>query len=76
MFIIRTALINAGLFTEGFKGFGDFSQPQVRLAAIGLFSYCVIKLAYGLFTDDRSENALPSLPTVILTVLACCQFVL
>ena len=44
--------------------------------AIGLFSYCVIKLAYGLFTDDRSENALPSLPTVILTVLACCQFVL
>ena len=44
--------------------------------AIGLLSYCVIKLAFGLFTDDRSESALPSLPTVILTILACCQFVL
>lgn len=44
--------------------------------AIGLLSYCVIKLAWALFTNERSKDALPSWPTVVLTVLACCQFVL
>ena len=44
--------------------------------AIGLLAYCIIKLAWALFTDERSEGALPSWPTLILTVLACCQFVL
>ena len=40
-FIIRTALINCGLFTDGFKGFGDFTQPQVWLAALGI-AICLI----------------------------------
>lgn len=44
--------------------------------AIGLFSYCVIKLAYGLFAGGQDKSALPSLPTVLLTILACCQFIL
>lgn len=44
--------------------------------AIGLLAYCIVKLAWALFTDERGEGALPSWPTVILTVLACCQFVL
>lgn len=44
--------------------------------AIGLLSYCVIKLAWALFTNERSKGVLPSWPTVILTILACCQFIL
>lgn len=44
--------------------------------AIGLLTYCIVKLAWSLFTGDRTPGALPSWPTIILTVLACCQFVL
>lgn len=44
--------------------------------AIGLLAYCIIKLAWALFAGQRGEGALPSWPTVILTVLACCQFIL
>lgn len=70
VFIIRTALINAGLFTEGFKGFGDFSQPQVRLAAIGLaitllLSFLRVKINGKVY---KIRGAL--LLSIVLTTLA------
>ena len=48
LFIIRTALVNAKLVAENFKGLGDFSQPSVALAGIGLI-ICLV-LNYARFT--------------------------
>jgi AGZA family xanthine/uracil permease-like MFS transporter len=43
---------------------------------IGLFSYCIIKIAYYLFAGERGKDCLPSLFTLIFTVLTCIQFFL
>lgn len=48
IFIIRIALINAKLVADNFKGLGDFSQPEVALAGIGLV-ICLL-LNYARFT--------------------------
>ena len=76
VFIIRTALINAGLFTEGFKGFGDFSQPQVRLAAIGLvlallFSFLRVKVGEKTY-QIRGALLLSIILTTIIGVFMGC----
>jgi len=45
--------------------------------AIGLLAYCVVKWASVLFAhDEKEKESLPKLPTIILTVLSCLQFVI
>ncbi|MBQ6474808.1 MAG: NCS2 family permease [Clostridia bacterium] len=44
--------------------------------AIGLVSFCLIRLVKYVFTSERSKETLPSLPCVILTILSCVQFFL
>ncbi len=44
--------------------------------AIGMVCYCLIHLCKYLLTSERSKETLPSLPTVIITVLSCLQFFL
>lgn len=77
---------------QGLKNvdFSDIEWPPVAIMmlamlfygisqgiAIGLLAYCVIKWAYALFTSARHDKgALPSIPTIILTILSCLQFVL
>lgn len=48
MFIVRIALVNAKLVAPNFKGLGDFSNPAVRLAGIGIL-ICLV-LNYARFT--------------------------
>ncbi len=36
LFIIRTAIVNAGLMDSEFRSFGDLSDPAVQLAAISI----------------------------------------
>jgi AGZA family xanthine/uracil permease-like MFS transporter len=36
LFLIRLSLVNSGLVGSDFSGFGDFSDPSVLLAAVGL----------------------------------------
>ena len=45
LFIIRTALVNAKLVADNFKGLGDLSQPSVALAGIGLIICVVLNYA-------------------------------
>lgn len=44
--------------------------------ALGMVSYCLIHVAQYLFTSERNKATLPSIPTVIITILSCIQFVL
>ncbi|MFR5415062.1 MAG: solute carrier family 23 protein, partial [Enterocloster bolteae] len=41
---------------------------------IGLLTYCGVKSAYYLFTDERGMDKLPSPFTIIFTLLTCIQF--
>ena len=41
---------------------------------IGLLTYCCVKSAYYLFTDERGRDKLPSLFTILFTLLTCIQF--
>ena len=41
-----------------------------------MLAYCLIKIAGALFMGKESRKELPSIPTVILTVLSCLQFIL
>ena len=44
--------------------------------ALGMVSYCLVHVAKYLFTSERNKETLPSIPTVIITILSCIQFVL
>lgn len=44
--------------------------------ALGMVSYCLIHVVKYAFTSDRKKEDLPSLATIIITVLSCIQFVL
>ena len=44
--------------------------------ALGLVAYCLIHVVRYAFTKERSRENLPSIATVILTILSCLQFVL
>jgi AGZA family xanthine/uracil permease-like MFS transporter len=41
---------------------------------IGLLAFCIVKIVYYLFTDERGKGKLPSPFTVIFTILTCIQF--
>ena len=44
--------------------------------ALGMVAYCLIHVVKYLFTSERSKETLPSLPTIIITLLSCVQFFL
>lgn len=44
--------------------------------ALGMVAYCLIHVCKYLFTSERSKENLPSIATVIITILSCIQFVL
>ncbi len=50
-----------------------FSNPSVLLAAIGLVASCIIRCGKYLFTEERSKKMLPSIATVVLTILSLLQ---
>ena len=41
-----------------------------------MVAYCLIHVVKYLFTSERSKETLPSLPTIIITLLSCVQFFL
>ena len=43
--------------------------------AIGLLAFCIIRCGKYLFTDERSKKTLPSVATVVLTLLSLLQFI-
>jgi AGZA family xanthine/uracil permease-like MFS transporter len=43
--------------------------------AIGLLSFCIIRYGKYLFTNERSKATLPSIATVIMTLLSLLQFI-
>ena len=45
-----------------------------QVIGIGLLTYCGVKSAYYLFTDERGMDKLPSPFTIIFTLLTCIQF--
>ena len=52
LFIIRTAIVNAGLMDSGFRSFGDLSQPSVQLAAISIL-ICLVLYFLRIRINDR-----------------------
>jgi AGZA family xanthine/uracil permease-like MFS transporter len=44
--------------------------------ALGMVAYCLIHVCKYAFTSERSKATLPSIPTIIITILSCIQFVL
>ena len=44
--------------------------------ALGMVAYCLIHICKYAFTSERNKETLPSIPTVIITLLSCIQFIL
>lgn len=44
--------------------------------ALGMVAYCLIHVVKYAFTSERSRETLPSIPTIVITVLSCVQFFL
>lgn len=66
IFIIRTALVNASLINPDFRGFGDFSDPSVRLAALSIV-ICLILYFIRIHINGREYRLRASL---LITILA------
>lgn len=69
VFIIRTALVNARLINPDFRGFGDISDPSVRLAAIST-GLCLLLCFVRIHIGGREYKIRASLLiTIILATL-------
>ncbi|PNV63253.1 NCS2 family permease [Clostridium sp. chh4-2] len=69
VFIIRTALVNAKLINPDFRGFGDMSDPSVRLAAISTV-LCLLLSFVRIRIGNREYKIRASLLiTIILATL-------